>query len=56
MVETIHRDPVMVQIEQHLRRAAEVLHQHRSDDGRCAECGCDFPCALAVLAEHNLAL
>ena len=56
MVEAIQRDSLSVQIDQLLRHAAEVLHQHRSDNGQCAECGCDFPCSLAVLAEHNLAL
>jgi hypothetical protein len=56
MVETIPGISFSTQIEQHLRRAAEVLRQHRCNDGRCAACGCDFPCAFAVLAEHNLAL
>lgn len=55
MVKTVHRDPLNVVIDQLLRHAAEVLHQHRSNDGRCIECGCDFPCRSAVLAEHNLA-
>ena len=55
MVEMIHDSSLSAQIDRLLRHAAEVLHQHRSDHGRCAECGCTFPCDLAVLAEHNLA-
>jgi hypothetical protein len=55
MVETIHHATLSVQIDRLFARAAEVLHQHRSNDGRCAVCGTAFPCSLAVLAEHNLA-
>jgi hypothetical protein len=36
--------------------AAVVITEHRSDHDQCAVCGSDFPCELAVLAEHNLAL
>lgn len=36
--------------------AAEVITEHRSDHDQRAACGSDFPCELAVLAEHNLAL
>ncbi|MEV6831190.1 hypothetical protein [Amycolatopsis sp. NPDC051102] len=36
--------------------ATEILNEHADDYGLCAVCGCTFPCARAVLAEHNLAL
>jgi len=37
--------------------ATNVLNEHVNDDGWCAVCpGTAFPCALAVVAEHNAAL
>ncbi len=36
--------------------AAQILHDHHNDHGRCAICRETFPCRLAYLAEHNLAL
>ncbi|MBM7168612.1 hypothetical protein JQK87_09330 [Streptomyces sp. G44] len=36
--------------------ATVVLNGHTNDLGLRAVCGCAFPCARAVLAEHNLAL
>lgn len=56
MVETIQRANTNIQIDRLIARAAEVLHKHRRDGNRCATCGNAFPCPLAVLAEHNLAL
>jgi hypothetical protein len=43
---------------QHLGQlAAGVLNKHVNDRGWCAACpGVPFPCDLAVLAEHNMAL
>lgn len=38
------------------RRASAVIDQHVDRDGRCAVCGCTFPCDLAVVAEHNVAV
>lgn len=36
--------------------AARELTLHRSQHGVCAHCGLRWPCDVAVLAEHNLAL
>jgi hypothetical protein len=37
--------------------AAAVLNEHTNDNDCCAACaGVAFPCGLAVLAEHNVAL
>jgi hypothetical protein len=36
--------------------ATTVLGEHVNDRGLCAVCRAAFPCDLAVLAEHNLAL
>ncbi len=36
--------------------AIGVLNSHVSNYGRCVECGSDWPCGHAVLAEQNLAL
>jgi hypothetical protein len=37
--------------------AVTVLNKHLNDGGMCAACpGNTFPCALAVMAEHNAAL
>jgi len=36
--------------------AAKVINEHANRLGLCAVCGCAFPCARAVLAEHSLAL
>ncbi len=37
--------------------ATTVLNEHVNDHGLCAACpGTAFPCALAVMAEHNAAL
>jgi hypothetical protein len=37
--------------------AAAVLNEHTNDNGCCVACaGVAFPCDLAVLAEHNVAL
>jgi len=43
---------------QHLGQlATAVLNEHVNDCGWCAACrGVPFPCDLAVLAEHNMAL
>jgi hypothetical protein len=43
---------------QHLGQlATAVLNEHVNDRGSCAAChGATFPCDLAVLAEHNMAL
>lgn len=43
---------------EHLAQLATVvLNEHTNDDGLCAVCaGVAFPCASAVLAEHNAAL
>jgi hypothetical protein len=44
------------EIERLAELATAVLNEHTNDQGRCAGCGCAFPCDSAVLAEHNLAL
>ena len=37
--------------------ATMVLNEHVNAGGHCAACpGAAFPCALAVMAEHNVAL
>ncbi len=36
--------------------AAAVLNEHTNDSRRCAARPGVFPCGLAVLAEHNVAL
>ncbi|HEX5494950.1 MAG TPA: hypothetical protein VFX70_10295 [Mycobacteriales bacterium] len=35
--------------------ATRVINEHVADNGLCAVCGSAWPCARAVLAEHNLA-
>jgi len=44
------------QIERLARRACSVINEHTNQGGVCAVCGSAFPCDLAVLAEHNLAV
>ncbi len=36
--------------------AVRLLDAHVRSDGRCASCGCGWPCRIVVLAENNLAL
>jgi hypothetical protein len=36
--------------------AAREITLHAFEHGVCAHCGCAWPCDVAVLAEHNLAL
>jgi hypothetical protein len=36
--------------------AAEVLNKHVNCEGLCVVCDSTFPCALAVLADYNMAL
>jgi hypothetical protein len=48
-------DPVPPELDALIGRAAHVLNTHTSYDGRCAVCGCVWPCEWAALAEHNLA-
>lgn len=47
---------VTAELRQLAANAASVLNEHVNDHGRCAACGCAWPCESAVLAEHNLAL
>jgi hypothetical protein len=51
-------DTVSVEIEQLAHLVAAVLNEHVNSGGRCAAChgAQSFPCASAVLAEHNTAL
>lgn len=35
--------------------ATRVMNEHVNDRDLCAVCGCAWPCARVVLAEHNLA-
>ncbi len=50
-------DDLATNIEHLAHLAAMVLNQHTNDNGLCAVCpGTTFPCALAVVAEHNTAL
>lgn len=56
VVETITVEPMSTVIDALMALASEVINEHTNDDGRCAVCGCAFPCPQAVLAEHNLAL
>jgi len=46
----------MEQLDSLRELATTVLNQHTNDGGLCVVCGCVFPCNLAQLAEHNLAL
>jgi hypothetical protein len=55
MVEMVITPELSKQLDALIRLATVVLGQHTDDHGRCAVCGCAFPCSLAVLAEHNLA-
>jgi hypothetical protein len=48
-----HYPPELVQLCQ---TAVTVLHEHVEVSGRCIVCGVTWPCELARLAEHNLAL
>jgi hypothetical protein len=51
------RETVQTDIQQLCQLATAVLNEHVNDRGRCAACpGVAFPCELAVLAEHNMAL
>lgn len=57
MVETITDADVSSEVVAALHQLALViLNEHTNDHGRCAVCGCAFPCVRAVLADHNLAL
>jgi hypothetical protein len=56
MVEVVITPKLADEIDALIRLATMVLGQHTNDHGLCAVCGCAFPCSLAVLAEHNLAL
>jgi hypothetical protein len=48
---------VQVHIQHLGQLATAVLNKHVNDCGWCAACrGVPFPCDLAVLAEHNIAL
>jgi hypothetical protein len=48
---------VQVDLEHLARLVAMVLIEHADNDGFCAACpGVAFPCELAVVAEHNIAL
>lgn len=50
-------DTIAAEIEHLVHLATVVLNEHTNDDGLCAACaGVAFPCASAVLAEHNAAL
>ncbi len=49
-------DTLNAELEHLAQLASVVLNEHVSEDGLCAVCGCAFPCELAVLAEHNVAL
>jgi hypothetical protein len=33
--------------------AITVLNKHVNAAGRCAVCGCGWPCELVLLADHN---
>ncbi len=56
MVETTTEADIGSEVEALHQLATVVLNEHTNDHGLCAVCGCAFPCARAVLAEHNLAL
>ncbi|MFD8611977.1 hypothetical protein [Streptomyces sp. NPDC059631] len=56
MAETITEADIGSEVEALHQLATVVLNEHTNADDLCAVCGCAFPCAQAVLAEHNLAL
>lgn len=56
MTQTITPTEASSEIDALHQLATVVLNEHTNDHGLCAVCGCAFPCARAVLAEHNLAL
>jgi hypothetical protein len=43
------------EVEQMLTTAMQAIDAHINDHGSCAGCHMSWPCATAVLAEHNLA-
>ncbi len=36
--------------------AVTVINAHTDAAGLCAVCGCDWPCELVLLADHNYCL
>jgi hypothetical protein len=54
--EYLSPDGMAADLEHLAQVAATVLDSHVNELGRCAACGHTFPCELAMLAEHNMAL
>jgi hypothetical protein len=56
-LEPARDEDLFVELARLAHLAVEVLNEHVNADGRCAVCpGMPFPCDLAVVAEHNVAL